>query len=188
MSVACLGQCFCSFFFFFWRWMSLASRTKLWSLGHSELFLLLNLHSPTVILPMEIQAISWSQGKRRRPGQESAQVQGLWQQETVTCCPMGDLRSGKCPDWGALALRCGWTRQDSSSAGARMRWREPSFTFFLCVAEVRSFSLVPDQADGSRAVGSWVGKLLLLLFVFNEKSVSCQAWHRLHTKILVLMD
>lgn len=76
--------------------MALPSRTKLWSFSHSEL----NPHSPRVILLMEIWAISWSQGERRRPGQASAQVQGLWQQEAVTCCPIKDLRSRKCPDWG----------------------------------------------------------------------------------------
>jgi len=54
-----------------------------------------------------------------------------------------------------------------SPAGTPVRWPEPSFTSVLCVAEVRAFSLIPDLADGSWAVGySGLGKLLLQLFVF----------------------
>lgn len=157
--------------------------------GIRELLLLLNLHSPRVVLPLEIQAISWSRDERRGRGQESAPVQGLWQREAVPCCPTGDLRSGRCPDWGGPVLWRSWARRDSSPAGARTRWCELGFTFSLCVALARAFSLVPDQADGARAAGySGVGELLPLLFVFNKKSLSCRGWHRVCTKILGLMD
>lgn len=119
--------------------MSPAKRTKIWSLGYNEYFLLLTVYSPRVSSLWKFRFFFWEQTRAR----------GCWGEGAVTAegsDSVEDLRSVKCPsDCAVPAL---WRL-----VGTSMGRCEPSF-IFPCVAEVRTFSLIPDQTDDSWAVVS----------------------------------
>lgn len=132
---------------FFPRWMSLLSGTKFLSLGHvfccsaSTVSGFPPCGNPGYFLEPR-------QEKESRAG-ESAQVQGLWQQEAMTCCPMGDSRNEKRPDWEHWPYRAAepsWTSVLQVLGQGRVTPASPP----SCVCQ--GLSINPDQAGGSRAV------------------------------------
>lgn len=157
--------------------MILASRTKLWHWGLSEL----SLHSPSHWNLCYLMESGWEE-------LESAWMWGLQQQEAVTCCPMGTewvgnvLAGGEC--WlcgvqlsplGQQCCRCLYGTEKAQLHLPLWLRSRPSATSWVRLLAPRLW-----------ATAGWAS-FILLLFVFNGKSLSCQDWHIVHTKNLGLM-